>query len=357
MRPLARDPAGQVARRRRRPRRPHGPVEVASTPSKTFPVSATAVEDRRLAAPKAPARWWDDPILRTFVGQLVAAAVVLVMVQFSGPSVIAAPNTLVGLTMVAGIGFLHCATVQKALRLSTVAFDGVGTAVIVAGTGAPDSPFVMLALAGAWWAVQLPRQRSGLVFSIAFIAAYGLLVLPPASRAGSLPEFVEEVVVLGVVTALSDLYVKIERRLVAMNEAPPVPALSVSQSDVRAPLAPELEAPDLPVDAVVPAGQLGLTAQQAELLGLLVIGLTNRELGDELGLSEAGVRYRLTRLYRALGVRDRHEAASRAEALGLTGSMSGPVHPASPMQLPATGTNVDVAVTNVTHSEGTVVKL
>jgi DNA-binding CsgD family transcriptional regulator len=373
MRPLARDPAGQVAMPRRRPRRTHGPGEVSSAGSKTSRVSATAAEDRRLAAPKARlaalaaevrrlaapnalAQWWDDPILRTFVGQLVAAAGVLVMVRLSGPSVIAAPNTIVGFTMVAGIGFLHCATVQKALRTSTIAFDAVGTAVIVAGTGAPDSPFVMLALAGAWWAAQLPRQRSGLVFSIAFIAAYGLLVLPSASRAGSLPAFVEEVVVLGVVTALSDLYLKIERRSVSLSEAPHVSEFNVSQLDVRAPLAPALQAPDLPVDAVLAAGQLGLTAQQAELLGRLATGLTNRELGDELGLSEAGVRYRLTRLYRALGVRDRHEAASRAKALGLTGLMSGPVNPASPMQLPATGTNVDVALTNVTHSEGTVVK-
>jgi DNA-binding CsgD family transcriptional regulator len=356
MRPLARDPAGQVASWMRRPRRTHGPGEVSSTDSKTSPISAAAAEVRRLVAPIAH-QWWDDPVLRTFVGQLVAAAVVLAMVRLSGASVIDAPNTIVGLTMVAGIGFLHCVTVRKALRWSTIAFDAVGTAVILAGTGAPGSPFVMLAFAGTWWAAQVPRQRSGLVFSISFIAAYGVLVLPPASRAGSLPEFVEEVVVLGVVTTLSALYVKMERRAVDLREALQVLEFDPSQPDVRARLARAPQTPDLPVDAVTAAGRLGLTAQQAELLGHLGIGLTNRELGDELGLSEAGVRYRLTRLYRALGVRDRHEAATRAQALGLTGLTSGPVHPASPMQWTATATNADMTLTSVTLSDGTVVKL
>jgi DNA-binding CsgD family transcriptional regulator len=78
---------------------------------------------------------------------------------------------------------------------------------------------------------------------------------------------------------------------------------------------------DISLDVVLAAGQLGLTAIQAELLSYLVLGLTNMEISDATRLSEAAVRYRLTRLYRMLGVRGRREAADRARALGLSGSV------------------------------------
>jgi len=76
---------------------------------------------------------------------------------------------------------------------------------------------------------------------------------------------------------------------------------------------------DVPLDVLLAAGQLGLTAIQAELLSYLVLGLTNLEISDATRLSEAAVRYRLTRLYRLLGVRGRREAAERARDLGLSG--------------------------------------
>jgi DNA-binding NarL/FixJ family response regulator len=76
---------------------------------------------------------------------------------------------------------------------------------------------------------------------------------------------------------------------------------------------------DVPVDVVLAAGQLGLTAIQAELLAYLVLGLTNLEIAEATQVSEAAVRYRLTRLYRTLGVIGRREARRRAIELGIRG--------------------------------------
>ena len=59
----------------------------------------------------------------------------------------------------------------------------------------------------------------------------------------------------------------------------------------------------------------GLTVIQAELLAYLQMGLTNQEIADATKVGEATVRYRLTRLYRALGVSGRKAAVQRAMAL------------------------------------------
>jgi DNA-binding CsgD family transcriptional regulator len=63
---------------------------------------------------------------------------------------------------------------------------------------------------------------------------------------------------------------------------------------------------------------MGLTALQAELLAYLMLGLSNQEIADATQVSEATVRYRLTGLYRILGVSGRKQAAARARDLGLT---------------------------------------
>jgi DNA-binding CsgD family transcriptional regulator len=56
---------------------------------------------------------------------------------------------------------------------------------------------------------------------------------------------------------------------------------------------------------------------QIELLAYLMLGLTNQQIADAASVSEATVRYRLTPLYRTLGVRGRKAAAERARELGL----------------------------------------
>jgi DNA-binding CsgD family transcriptional regulator len=90
----------------------------------------------------------------------------------------------------------------------------------------------------------------------------------------------------------------------------------------------------VPVDILLTAGQLGLTAIQTELIAYLILGLSNQEIADALSVSEATVRYRLTRLYRVLDVRGRKAAAERARELGLDAlvATAGPDAEASPPQ-------------------------
>ena len=61
----------------------------------------------------------------------------------------------------------------------------------------------------------------------------------------------------------------------------------------------------------------GLTARQAEVLGLLASGLSNKEIAGQLYLSPATVERHLATVYRKLGVTGRVEAARYAMAHGL----------------------------------------
>ena len=74
---------------------------------------------------------------------------------------------------------------------------------------------------------------------------------------------------------------------------------------------------------LIVAGQLGLTANQVELLGYLLLGFGNAQIADAIGRSEATVRYRLTSLYRAMGVSGRRAAIQRARELGLDSITTG----------------------------------
>lgn len=55
-----------------------------------------------------------------------------------------------------------------------------------------------------------------------------------------------------------------------------------------------------------------LTARQRELLALVAAGLTNRQIGRRLGITEATVRKHLEHIFGRLGVASRTEAVSRA---------------------------------------------
>lgn len=61
-----------------------------------------------------------------------------------------------------------------------------------------------------------------------------------------------------------------------------------------------------------PGREIGLTERESELLSLLSTGMTNRELGEHLYISENTVKTQLRHLYRKLGVRNRAQAAARA---------------------------------------------
>ena len=61
-----------------------------------------------------------------------------------------------------------------------------------------------------------------------------------------------------------------------------------------------------------PGREIGLTERESELLSLLSTGMTNRELGNHLYISENTVKTQLRHLYAKLGVRNRAQAASVA---------------------------------------------
>jgi NarL family two-component system response regulator LiaR len=61
-----------------------------------------------------------------------------------------------------------------------------------------------------------------------------------------------------------------------------------------------------------PGREIGLTERESELLSLLSTGMTNRELGSHLYVSENTIKTQLRHLYSKLDVRNRAQAASLA---------------------------------------------
>ncbi len=61
-----------------------------------------------------------------------------------------------------------------------------------------------------------------------------------------------------------------------------------------------------------PGREMGLTERESELLSLLSTGMTNRELGSHLYVSENTIKTQLRHLYAKLDVRNRAQAASLA---------------------------------------------
>jgi DNA-binding NarL/FixJ family response regulator len=66
------------------------------------------------------------------------------------------------------------------------------------------------------------------------------------------------------------------------------------------------------------AANLGLTGRQAEVLGAVARGLSNKEIGRAFGLSEKTVKVHVGAILKALGVANRTQAATAAQAAGLT---------------------------------------
>jgi len=260
----------------------------------------------------------DDPRSTTALAHYAALAASLVIVALHPPSQLAA-DLPIWAAVVAAFTFLRMATLRRRLATSTVLLDAGGMAVFLAGTNAPGSPFYLFVLAGAWWAAHVRPPRGGLLYGVTFVTAYLLLALPVALHKQSVSVVFTEVTAVIVIGALCDWFIGLDRRVLVLNEAVRSAPVGMERLAIREGLVRALGSSHVPVDVVLAAGQLGLTADQAELLSYLVLGLSNLEIADAVGASEATVRYRLTRLYRVLGVRGRHAAASRARELGISG--------------------------------------
>jgi DNA-binding CsgD family transcriptional regulator len=199
-----------------------------------------------------------------------------------------------------------------------IAADAAACFVLVASTSAPLSEFHFVVLAGAWWAGRLVPRRGAARFALVFLVPYSLVVLPDGWRRGYLAEAADDLLTVGAIALLVDWFMTVDRRALALSGAMRAgEALGESPVEVRRRLALAAGESPLPVDTLVVAGQLGLTANQVELLGYLVLGFGNAQIADAFGRSEATVRYRLTALYRALGVSGRRAAIQRARDLGL----------------------------------------
>ncbi len=62
---------------------------------------------------------------------------------------------------------------------------------------------------------------------------------------------------------------------------------------------------------------LGITAREHEIVGLIAQGLTNREIGEKLFVSENTVKTHSARLFEKLGVNRRVQAVQEARRRGL----------------------------------------
>lgn len=63
--------------------------------------------------------------------------------------------------------------------------------------------------------------------------------------------------------------------------------------------------------------ELGITQREHEILGLIAEGLSNREIGERLFVSENTVKTHSSRLFDKLGVNRRVQAVQKAKDLGL----------------------------------------
>lgn len=250
-------------------------------------------------------------VFAAHAGALLTTLVVLAATSSAGN------EAALGIGLFIGFAALRVASVRRGLHVSTIALDAVGTAVFLSGTGAPSSPHYFLALAGAWWAAHLARPQSGLVWALAFVAAYAPLVLPDALRDGLLVHGLEDASVVVIIALLSDWFVRVDRRALELSEAVAHAPAGAKTLAIREGLQRALGPMEVPLDVLVAAGGAGLTVIQAELLAYLALGLTNQQIADATSVSDATVRYRLTRLYRSLGVRGRKAAVTRARNIGL----------------------------------------
>lgn len=90
------------------------------------------------------------------------------------------------------------------------------------------------------------------------------------------------------------------------SRAPAVPGISVTAA---------LAARPTPSGETLPRGSRGiqtLTPRQRDVLGLIIEGMSNKEIADELQVAEATIKVHVTAILRAFGVNSRAKAISAA---------------------------------------------
>ncbi|MDE1545827.1 response regulator transcription factor [Dechloromonas agitata] len=79
----------------------------------------------------------------------------------------------------------------------------------------------------------------------------------------------------------------------------------------------DAETPIPPAKNGVRPDEVGLTERQAQVLALMVRGLTNRDIADQLGLSEGTVKIHATAVFKTLGVSSRTQALVAVARYGI----------------------------------------
>ncbi len=217
------------------------------------------------------------------------------------------------------IALTRALTTQLPFPLIRLSIDVSVTTTLVLVTGSWFSPFYLLLIAGIWWAAcQAGTRWAGVLYASIFAVAYGFAGMSASLAADRVQEAIEDVVLAIVVGLLADLHLKIDARAMALTKVlADLQRGGHSLSTLRARLTQAVSDVVLPLDSLLVGGQMGLKAQETELLGLLMLGLTNQQIADAMHVSEATVKYRLTHLYRRMGVRGRPSALARGHALGL----------------------------------------
>jgi DNA-binding CsgD family transcriptional regulator len=249
------------------------------------------------------------------------AASLLILAADGGSAVV--DRVWLWVVILLGLGLLRVLTAGASLASSTLVLEPIATVLFLSGTGGPGSPFMPVALGGIWWAVRSSRaspsrayriiRRRGrirlrrtedveigwrrptaVIYGISLAVAYTLLIIPPAIRDGTTGEAVKDAFTLSAVWLVSELLVRARR-----DRARRVERDGPTSTPLQAPVSMNPKV-------------AGLTSVDGRLLACLALGMTNHQIAQTIQVTSGSVRYRLSRLYRKLGVSTRTEAVDRA---------------------------------------------
>lgn len=261
----------------------------------------------------------DHPFLAQWILPQLLALLAAALIYVQGLR--AAPYSDVRIWALLAVAFvvLRVGAVRSDLAASTYVLDAMASAVFIGGTGDTGSPFLALALSGAWWASM--KSRRGALYGLAFVVGYAVFVGPAALQSGNTAAVLYQCAFVAAIGVMADRLRERDRSRWAFTVLHH--SAESGPESLRVGLSRAIQGGGVPIDVLLTAGQLGLTAMQTELIAYLILGLSNQEIADALSVSEATVRYRLTRLYRVLDVRGRKAAAERARELGLDALVGG----------------------------------
>ena len=194
-----------------------------------------------------------------------------------------------------------------------------------------DALFAALAPPLGWLADRLPRRRMLALALLPFLAGFVALLNPPDGFAGlDILRRRYPAMPVAVVSAFDDTpTITRVLNLGASGFIPKAFSGEALLSAVRAVLAGNIfrpsgqsAAPTLDAETPIPPAkngvrpdEVGLTERQAQVLALMVRGLTNRDIADILGMSPRTVNKHLEHIFEKLGVETRTAAAAIASSL------------------------------------------